>query len=170
MNKQQTKKNNFTLSRIILFTIFSLILSNISGCANNSRSFIVINNSPGNIISPLIINTKTPDFGWQIQSDNNDIAQSAYQIEIYSDLSGRNEKIWDSGKVLSNQSQEIRPNFSKDLKTGIRYQWRVRVWDNNDRVSSWSELTSFRIQPDDIESNANWISAIRREDSNIPEG
>jgi hypothetical protein len=109
-------------------------------------------------------------FGWQLQSNKNDIQQTAYQIEIYSHKSADNEKIWDSEKVFSSQSQGIKTNIENVIKPGIKYQWRVRVWDNKDRRSRWSELRSFRLQPYNIDINASWIGAIRREDSNIPEG
>ncbi|HLW10784.1 MAG TPA: glycoside hydrolase family 78 protein [Fermentimonas sp.] len=111
----------------------------------------------------------TFNFGWQILSDKNDIHQTAYQIELYSELSP-DKKIWDSGKVISNQSQGVKPEFDKLVKPGIKYQWRVRVWDNNDNVSNWSEMCYFRYPPKNIENNANWIGAIRRENSNIPTG
>ena len=170
MNNMQAKGFKFIIYRNIFFTLFLITLSQISSCTSNRDSLKVINNSSGNAINTIIVGSNTPYFGWQLQSNNNDIKQTAYQIEIYSDISAYNEKIWDSEKVLSSQSQGIKTNIENVIKPGVKYQWRVRVWDNNDRISDWSELYSFRLPPDNIDNNANWIGAIRRETSNIPEG
>lgn len=162
-------KYNFSnrLNRILRCISFILLflLSELSIIAQNDNSIIIINNS-----NYSVNNSKALYFGWQLQSNNNDIKQTAYQIEIYSDISAYNEKIWDSEKVLSSQSQGIKSNIENVIKPGVKYQWRVRVWDNNDRISDWSELYSFRLPPDNIDNNADWIGAIRRETSNIPEG
>ncbi|MDD4698097.1 MAG: hypothetical protein PHR52_11250, partial [Fermentimonas sp.] len=147
------------LTIIKFFTILFAIFSFLPTLYLDAQKISVINNR--------YVNNQ---FGWQLQSDNNDIKQTAYQIEIYCDISAYNEKIWDSEKVLSSQSQGIKTNIENVIKAGVKYQWRVRVWDNNDRISDWSELYSFRLPPDNIDSNADWIGAIRHENSNIPEG
>lgn len=149
--------NNF--QRKLIFILYFLISIHYIYSENSNDNLKVINNK--------YVNSQ---FGWQIQSDSKKIMQSAYQIEIYSDISAYNEKIWDSEKVLSSQSQGIKSNIENVIKPGVKYQWRVRVWDNNDRISDWSELYSFRLPPDNIDNNAYWIGAIRRETSNIPEG
>ena len=167
---QQSKGYKYIFSAIINFTLLLLILSYNTSCTKNKNSLLILNNTCNNLENPLNITSQTPKFGWQLQSHNNDIMQSAYQIELYTDESGKNEMIWDSEKIKSDQCQGVKPSMSESLKPGAKYQWRVRVWDDNDRVSRWSDLNSFRLPPDDIESGANWIGAIRPEDSNIPEG
>jgi len=80
------------------------------------------------------------------------------------------EKIWDSGKVISDRSQQVRYDNAEKLEPGREYQWRVKVWDQKGNESEWSEMNRFRTAPAAIEKNARWIGAIRREDSNIPQG
>ena len=162
--------DKYFLTRIIIFTSLFIFLSLIIANANNGNDLRVINISVDNVQNHLAISSHSPNFSWQLQSDENNILLTAYQIEIYSDLSGKKEKIWDSHKVIGNQSQGVTLNIGNLLQSGTKYQWRVRVWDNKDRESEWSEMSNFRLAPTDIEYNTQWIGAIRREDSNIPEG
>lgn|SRR5690554_1246304 len=108
-------KYNFSnrLNRILRCISFILLflLSELSIIAQNDNSIIIINNS-----NYSVNNSKALYFGWQLQSNNNDIKQTAYQIEIYSDISAYNEKIWDSEKVLSSQSQGIKSNIENVIK------------------------------------------------------
>lgn len=50
--------------------------------------------------NPIGIDVKTPAFSWKIESSNKNVMQKSYHIEVYS----ANEKVWDSGKVISEQS------------------------------------------------------------------
>jgi|AGTN01.1.fsa_nt_gi Alpha-L-rhamnosidase N-terminal domain./Bacterial alpha-L-rhamnosidase. len=119
--------------------------------------------------NPLLASS-TPHFGWQIHSDATNIRQSAYEIEIYSDISGTKKKMWDSGKIRSEKNQFVFYEGKEKLQSGKEYQWRVRVWDEKDKRSPWSETGIFRISPDGLESSAGWIGAIDKKDANIPEG
>lgn len=165
MKKNPPKEFTF-ISKILCLTFFLFAILLIQNCKSSNYSLILAINPRANLVTT---SSYTFNFGWQILSDKNDIHQTAYQIELYSELSP-DKKIWDSGKVISNQSQGVKPEFDKLVKPGIKYQWRVRVWDNNDNVSNWSEMCYFRYPPKNIENNANWIGAIRRENSNIPTG
>ncbi len=46
--------------------------------------------------------------------------------------------LWDSGKISSDQSIEV-PYTGKALATLQGVFWKVRVWDQNQRASAWSE-------------------------------
>lgn len=120
--------------------------------------------------NPILVSTTTPDFGWQIQSGKSGIKQTAYAIEIYSTENGKEKRIWKSGKIKSNLSQKVKYNGETTLIPGEQYKWRIRVWDNRNQKSVWSKMSFFRVAPSDIESNAQWIGAIDRKESKIPEG
>ncbi|MFA7104217.1 MAG: glycoside hydrolase family 78 protein [Dysgonamonadaceae bacterium] len=120
--------------------------------------------------NPLLVSTTTPDFGWQIQSGKSGIKQTAYAIELYSIEKGKEKRIWKSGKIKSNLSQKVKYNGKTTLIPGQQYKWRVRVWNNRNQKSVWSKMSFFRVAPSDIESNAQWIGAIDKKDSKIPEG
>lgn len=119
---------------------------------------------------PISVASPTPQFGWQFVSDEKDLVQTAYAIEIFSYVNGNQKMIWESGKVKSNKSQLVRLQNKGILKYGCKYSWRVKVWDNKGRTSEWSEVNYFRMAPNDIESGAYWIGAIDIKDSNIPTG
>lgn len=85
-------------------------------------------------LNPLGIENQKPRLSWQLASDQRDATQSAYQIQVR-DQRG---EVWDTGKVLSAQSLHI-PYRGPTLLSRQRYTWQVRVWDNDDRSSDWSE-------------------------------
>ena len=151
------------------FVLVSLLII-LTQCSDYSQAksvFKVTSITVDNVENPLAVASESPRFGWQIQSGENDILQSSYQVEIYSNENG--EKVWDSGRTASDKSQSVQLAVD-GLKPGVKYMWRARVWDKKDRESEWSEKGSFRLAPVDIEKGTNWIGAIRREDSNLPEG
>lgn len=117
--------------------------------------------------APLLVDTPTPRFGWQLHSTENGVSQTAYELEIFD--SGGNI-VWKSGKVISDQSQHIPYSGERPLEAGEQYGWRVRVWDNKGNGSPWSKMSQFRMAPDLNKLNAQWIGAIKRKDSNLPEG
>ena len=108
------------------------------------------------ISDPISISTKSPHFGWEIDSEERGVMQSAYAIELYLETDDGVNKIWDSGKIKSNQSQRVKYQGKKRLIEGGKYQWRVRVWDNKKNRSGWSKMNVFRIAPSFIDSEVHW--------------
>lgn len=84
--------------------------------------------------NPLGIESQEPRLSWQLASEQRGAAQFAYQVQV-NDHQG---ELWDSGKVLSAQSLHI-PYRGPALRSRQRCTWRVRVWDDQDRPSAWSE-------------------------------
>lgn len=122
--------------------------------------------------NPQLVATETPRFGWLIQSGKKSrgTLQSAYAIQIFTHIKGKEVKVWDSGKVYSARSQQVKYNGKEKLLQGKAYTWRVKVWDTNDAASPWSNRNSFRIAPVNLANKAKWIGAINRKEANIPEG
>ena len=65
--------------------------------------------------APLLVDTPTPRFGWQLHSTENGVSQTAYELEIFD--SGGNI-VWKSGKVISDQSQHIPYSGERPLEAG----------------------------------------------------
>ena len=124
--------------------------------------------------NPLAINTLQPRFGWQMKSAENGTMQSAYELE----MKAQNFE-WKSGKVTSDKSQLVKYT-GPSLKSGEKYQWHVRVWDEKGIASSWSNWAIFRTAPsfpspwervvEDRERSVRWIGAIRADSARIPAG
>lgn len=112
---------------------------------------------------PLNVDNLNPRFGWKLVSEYNGDVQAFYQISITQD----GQKIWDSGKVKSDQSQHILYK-GKPLARGKRYTYHVKVWNAKGKLSETSSF--FETAPNLSQSKAKWIGAITRQDSNLPIG
>ncbi len=87
-----------------------------------------------------------PMMSWIVESAERGVKQTAYEIEVYQGQ----RKVWDTGKVLSDCSTGVEYG-GETLKSGTRYAWQVRVWDNKGKVSRWS-------------ARAGWLSGMLSED------
>lgn len=93
----------------------------------------------------LITNSK-PTFGWVVNDVRRCAMQSAYQVIVSSGKAAATEKnadIWDSGKVKSADSINVRYGGAP-LHAGS-YWWAVRTWDSDDKPSPWSEPQQINI-------------------------
>ncbi|NQX66164.1 family 78 glycoside hydrolase catalytic domain [Paenibacillus alba] len=94
---------------------------------------------------PLGIDTKAPRLGWIMQSKRRSASQSAYRIIAASSqqvLDQDEGDLWDSGVVVSSQSQHIVYSGSP-LQSEQRVHWKVRVWDEQGEALAWSETASW---------------------------
>jgi len=116
-----------------------------------------------NLANPVGLDTKVPRFSWQLTGGQRGIMQTAYEIEVYL----AKEVLWNSGKVLSDQSVHV-PYAGEALQSGKKYAWKVRVWDNYKKVSAWSEPAFFQMGfLDTRDWVASWISPGYTEDTVI---
>ncbi|WP_340114185.1 glycoside hydrolase family 78 protein [Maribellus mangrovi] len=89
--------------------------------------------------NPIGIDVIEPRLSWQLESNENEVLQTAYQIWVAgseTDLSAGN-LIWDSGKTTSDQSVNVAYG-GPAVPSMERRWWQVRVWDNKGNESSWS--------------------------------
>lgn len=108
-------------------------------------------------IQPRGIDTKRPGFSWKLKADVRNQYQLAYQIIVVSDET--KDTCWNSGKVISDSSIHIK-YAGKTLKPVHRYNWKVRVWDKENKSSKWSEINSFSTGIfNEKEWEAQWISS-----------
>lgn len=108
--------------------------------------------------TPMGIESSAPVLGWQIKSSGRNIMQSAYRIIVSEDpdaVKEDNGTAWDSGKIDSGQSINVSYRGSK-LIPGHRYYWKVMIWDDEGRESSWSDITWWQAG---LFSEKNWHGA-----------
>lgn len=89
-------------------------------------------------VNPIGIDVIEPRFSWQMNSDRFNQVQTAYQI-IVKDENG--DVVWNTNKVLSDISLNIK-YLGKPLKATTRYNWTLRVWNQDNKVlsnESWFE-------------------------------
>ena len=91
--------------------------------------------------NPIGIDVACPRLSWILESQERGQVQTAYQVLVSSNeeyLAQDKGDLWDSGKVISDQSIQI-DYGGPALKSRQCCCWRVRVWDKNGKVSKWSE-------------------------------
>ena len=111
-------------------------------------------------VNPLGIGAQKPSLSWRLTSNERGQRQTAYQILVASDesnLMNNHADIWDSGKVTSDQSNQVSYK-GPTLSSRRRYFWKVRAWDKNNVASPYSEIAFWEmalLSPQDWK--ANWI-------------
>ena len=89
--------------------------------------------------SPEGIDVRQPRLSWRIESDEQNVIQTAYHILVASSpelLEQEKGDIWDSGKIESDASQWITYQ-GKTLKCNAPYYWKVKI-DTNKGATNWS--------------------------------
>ena len=121
--------------------------------------------------NPLAVQNQ-PRLSWQLVSKESDASQIGYQILVASSeekLKNDYGDMWNSGRVNSDKNLHI-PYGGNPLKNETKYFWKVKVWNQEGKISKWSETAFFRIAPNESELNPIWIGAITKADSHLPEG
>lgn len=113
-------------------------------------------------VDPLAVDAPAPRLSWELVASRREARQTAYQIQVASSparLRRGEADWWDSGKVVSSAQNQIAYQ-GRPLVTHAECYWRVRVWDENDRVSGWSRPARWimgLLRPEDWK--AQWITA-----------
>ncbi|HEY2720985.1 MAG TPA: family 78 glycoside hydrolase catalytic domain [Chitinophagaceae bacterium] len=111
--------------------------------------------------NPIGLGETQPRLSWQLVSAKRNVIQTAYEIKMTNDKS----TIWNSGKINSDSSVHVSYRGSP-LRSGVRYFWRVRVWDNSGKPSDWSEEASWQMGMLNAgDWKAKWIQIGFSEDS-----
>ena len=121
-------------------------------------------------VNPLGVDSPSPRLFWKLDGKRS-AARSKRPIKFSSpprakELAQDQGDLWDSGKVHSDETIQI-PYAGEDLKTSEQVFWKVRVWDENGKVSAMEpagELDDGRSRIG-ADWRAKWIGAA---DTNIP--
>jgi len=115
--------------------------------------------------NPIGIDVLKPRLSWIISSDKKHTLQTNYQIQVSKEDESFNKIIWDSGKVTSDNSIGVEYEGEDPLSSTI-YYYRVRVWEQSNSVSEWSEVSYWEMGLlSEKEWIAEWITS-SQEDSN----
>ena len=113
--------------------------------------------------------------GWQMTSDVAGDRQTAYQLVVRENVTGKN--VFDSKRRKTDISQFVAIPQLKPNKHG--YLLKVRVWDKKGKPSEWSADQPLRVVDEHLMcGNADdkdyegplWIGAITKKDARLPEG
>ena len=127
--------------------------------------------------NPFGIDVAKPRLSWVIADSKSEIPrglkQTAYQVLVASSeeqLKRNVGDLWDSQKVSSGQSVLVEYG-GKLLASRMSCHWKVRVWDQDGKVSAWSagaRWTMGLLTPEDW--NAKWIGAVAKVGPQSPVG
>ncbi len=93
------------------------------------------------LVNPPGIDEPHPRLSWVVESGQRGQRQTAYQVLVASEdsLLGKDRgDLWDSGKVVSDQTTGIVYD-GKTLASQRRCCWKIKVWDKDGKASAWSE-------------------------------
>ena len=98
------------------------------------------------MINPMGLDTNAPRMSWMLESDIHNVIQTAYHILVASSPELLNENdadLWNSGKVMSDQSQWIAYQ-GVPLKSNQRACWKVKSYTTQGETS-WSDVATWSI-------------------------
>ncbi|WP_016957718.1 alpha-L-rhamnosidase [Catenovulum agarivorans] len=96
-------------------------------------------------VNPVGYYEQMPRFSWQFDENSALTSQQAYQIQVATSIDAMDSaNLWDSNKQVSNQSSWIKYQ-GLELSSRQRVYWRVRVWDEQGRISNWSEIATIEL-------------------------
>jgi alpha-L-rhamnosidase len=110
--------------------------------------------------TPMGLEIVNPRLSWQMKAINRGAKQTAYQILVAdneADLKKDNGNVWNSGMVKSEQSIKI-DYAGKPLESRKRYFWKVKVWNEKNKPTLYSELSFWEMALLKKEDwSAHWI-------------
>ncbi|XP_054156649.1 alpha-L-rhamnosidase-like [Oppia nitens] len=97
------------------------------------------------LVNPLAVDVAEPRLQWTLEATDpqkHSLSQKAYQILVSSDeqsLAKNVGNLWDTGKVASDLTNHIHYK-GKTLNAGQIVYWKVKVWDQEDKESTFSTV------------------------------
>jgi len=114
-------------------------------------------------VNPIGIDVLKPRLSWMLSSNPTDrnVIQIAYQVQVSIDkpVFNNSNMVWESGKIMSDQSVHI-VYGGLQLESFKRYYWRIKYWDNKGRESKWSQPAYWEMGLlNKTDWTAQWIEA-----------
>ncbi len=146
-------KNHFILVLLVVTILGSSCSQKIATSQSNGLVFEALTcNSKNN---PTMVESEHPLFSWVVSAQGFNKSQSAYHILVASSIDELNENkadLWNSEKKISSKSVHVKYE-GKSIKPLKKYFWKVKIWDEKDQVSKWSEPQTFQMG---LLNEANW--------------
>jgi len=154
---------NYSILNTINFFIISVLLFAGTSCKEKVSRAKIKNLKCEHLDQPVGIDSPTPRFMWQIENDNHGLKQISYKITIGTDsikVATGKGNAWDSRKINTQQSLIV--YTGPRLNPFTKYYWSVKIWDDKNIPSKWSEVASFEtgmMEPKNW--RGDWISDTR---------
>ncbi|MBL7769101.1 MAG: family 78 glycoside hydrolase catalytic domain [Flavipsychrobacter sp.] len=131
-------------------------------CSSVLAQVSIRNLKTESLINPLGVDHPQPRFSWQLTGTQRGISQTAYQVEVRKGTS-KGKSVWQSGKQLSDSSVLVSYKGAP-LVSGESYYWRVKVWDQQNKATAWSDWAYWHTGAFEPEFwKAKWIGVATEE-------
>lgn len=150
-------KNNLNFLLLLLYSFIPLSLS------GQQKGLIVSELQCESLNNPIAIDNAAPLLSWRFKTNlkTRGKSQKAYHILVSDSPSSLKEgmaNLWDSGIIKSSESTQIIYK-GKPLASRQKAYWKVRVYDEDNYLSSWSKTATWSmglLKPSDW--SAHWIA------------
>ncbi len=146
------------LNRLIALLIVTLII--LSCNFSEKETVQPVNLHSENLENPIAIDIASPLLSWNLVSEKRGQLQSAYRIIVVSSEKNLDKNIgdfWDTGKIESNQSVNIKYE-GKPLKSRDVLYWKVKIWNAENEESEWSKTSKWEMSfLQQTDWQAKWI-------------
>ncbi|KMT64811.1 alpha-L-rhamnosidase [Catenovulum maritimum] len=106
-------------------------------------------------VNPIGYYESLPRFSWQLPEESEQKQQQSYQIQVASSVNFTAKSLlWDTAKINSNSNAWIRYQ-GQPLTSRQQVFWRVKTWDEQNQMSSWSEVQSIELG---LLGNHDWLA------------
>ena len=107
------------------------------------------------LLNPVGIGLKPARFSWYMECERLGAAQVAYQVQVAKDETF-DAPVWDTGWVQSDACLQVEYT-GPQVESMTRYYWRVRIKDELEAVTDWSEKAFWETTIDRSDWKASWI-------------
>jgi hypothetical protein len=122
--------------------ILAVMLLAVFACKQQS-TFSIVSTTVDNMEDATGVNPESFFFSWKMQSSEQAVKQTAYQIQVSKSTDFSDENLlWDSGIIQDEKSILVEFKGTKP-EPGQRYFWKVKSTDNKGNESDWSEVNEF---------------------------
>jgi len=130
----------------ITLMFYATILFTITSCSVD-KDVEVVDLKCEYLENPLGIDIKAPRLSWKMKAGESNLRQTAYRLLVSSEkekLKNDLGDLWDTDTIYSDKSTQIIYSGSKLLSRQKAF-WKVKIWDQNNVASQWSEISSWEM-------------------------
>jgi hypothetical protein len=161
----------FRAGMVVCFSIILILLCSPLRSSSQARvgpepsDLVVLDLTCDSTMNPLGVDDRQPRFHWTLKARDEqlrNVQQTAFQILVASsrtELDRDSADVWDANKTSTSKAPSV-SYAGPPLASDTVYYWKVRVWDQQGRPSTWSATATFLtglLQPTDW--HAHWIAA-----------
>lgn len=155
--------NSSLLNSVRIFIFSGILVFAAMSCQEKISRAKITNLKCEHLVQPLGIDSPAPRFTWQMDSDKHGLKQISYKITVGTDsakvASGKGN-VWDSRKINTQLSLAV--YSGPRLNPFTKYYWSVKIWDEKNIPSKWSQPVSFETGMMEAKNwRGDWISDTR---------